>query len=121
MATKLKMMVPQVSWSHQKRIEAAQEEKTQKYSVPPELMIVRDADRLDATGIIGFWRVSAFSGNTGRNVHSTIAHFYEKLKLLPSAMYTSFAKMEANKRGREMKATMAILEAQVTLSSDREK
>lgn len=64
-----------------------------------EFCVVQDADRLDALGAIGIARAFSYGGHKNRPFYSdekpsTIAHFYEKLLLLPALMKTG--------RGREI-------------------
>lgn len=75
-----------------------------------EGQIVQDADRLDALGAIGIARVFAYSGVKNRPIYnndlyddSSIAHFYQKLLLLPDLMNTEKAKTIAQERVDFMK------------------
>lgn len=84
--------------------------------------IVCDADRLDAIGAMGIIRTIEYGASRGRNFYdeedlekvqrgafsqidkaSTLAHFYDKLLLLKSLMYTQTAKDLAEKRTHFMK------------------
>ena len=73
----------------------------------PVLLIIQDADRLDAIGAIGIARAFNYGGfrnnliyspDGEQNKSSTINHFYEKLLLLKSMMNTATGKEMANKR-----------------------
>ena len=73
----------------------------------PLLLIVQDADRLDAIGAIGVARAFNYGGFRNnliyspegeQNKFSTINHFYEKLLLLKSMMNTSTGKEMAKER-----------------------
>ena len=66
--------------------------------------IVQDADRLDAIGAIGIARAFAFGATHGRNLASTIDHFYEKLLRLKDLMNTEQAKELAAVRHTFMEA-----------------
>ncbi len=70
----------------------------------PEGRIVQDADRLDAIGAVGIARTFAFGGSHGRDLDSSIRHFYEKLLLLKDRMNTAKAREMAEARHAFMKA-----------------
>jgi uncharacterized protein len=88
----------------------------------PELMVVQDADRLDAMGAIGIARAFNYGGYKKNVMYnpseapttyisveeyrnsdsSTIAHFYEKLLLLKDLMNTPTGRIMAEQRHKFM-------------------
>lgn len=88
----------------------------------PELMVVQDADRLDAIGAIGIARTFNYGGHKGRALYDpsispnlsmskdeyknstapTLNHFYEKLFLLKDMMNTKTGKGMAQARHQYM-------------------
>jgi uncharacterized protein len=79
----------------------------------PVLLIIQDADRLDAIGAIGIARAFNYGGFRNNSIYSpgkdnsknsTINHFYEKLLLLKSMMNTNTAKELANERHQFLEA-----------------
>jgi uncharacterized protein len=73
----------------------------------PVLLIIQDADRLDAIGAIGIARAFNYGGFRNNNIYnpdnelnnsSTINHFYEKLLVLKDRMNTLTAKRLALER-----------------------
>jgi uncharacterized protein len=73
----------------------------------PILLIIQDADKLDAMGAIGVARAFNYGGfrnniiyspDNEENIHSTINHFYDKLLILKSLMNTGTGKELAEER-----------------------
>ncbi|WP_297439085.1 HD domain-containing protein [Thermococcus sp.] len=65
-----------------------------------EAKILSDADKLDAIGAIGVARVFMYSGEHGRSIEDSLAHFEEKILQLRGLMYTETAKQLARERHR---------------------
>ncbi|WP_456365398.1 HD domain-containing protein [Thermococcus sp.] len=65
-----------------------------------EAKILSDADKLDAIGAIGVARVFMYSGEHGRSIEDSLAHFEEKILKLKDLMYTETAKRLAEERHR---------------------
>ncbi len=63
-----------------------------------ESCILSDADKLDALGAIGIYRVVAISVETRRGIRGLIKHFEEKLSRLINLLCTDVARAEAQKR-----------------------
>ena len=86
-----------------------------KYRGPKtaELMILQDADRLDAIGAIGIARAFSYGGLRKREFYNpqdnttTIGHFYEKLLKLKDEMNTQEARKIAEHRHQFMQDFLA--------------
>lgn len=98
----------------------------------PELMVVQDADRLDAIGAIGIARTFNYGGHKGRALYDpaiapqlhmskaeykastapTLNHFHEKLLLLKDKMNTKAGKEMAASRHAYMEAFLEQFHAE---------
>lgn len=67
-------------------------------TIPLEIRIVQDADRLDAMGAIGIARTFAYGGAKGRSLEDSLGHFDEKLLKLYDLLSTDAAKELALER-----------------------
>jgi uncharacterized protein len=67
-----------------------------------ESQILSDADKLDAMGAIGVYRVSQYGVEHNQSQDHFIKHFYDKLLTLRDQLYTDEAKKLAEKRHRFM-------------------
>ncbi len=65
-----------------------------------EARILSDADKLDAIGAVGIARVFMYSGEHGRSIEDSLAHFEEKILKLRDLMYTETARRLAEERHR---------------------
>lgn len=101
--------------------------KRKKHTEPVELLIVQDADRLDALGAIGIARAFAYGGFRGRPLFDptikpqrftskkdyqnsagpSLNHFYEKILLLKDGMHTKAGKQLAEQRHQFVEAYLA--------------
>lgn len=52
-----------------------------------EAKIVSDADKIDALGAVGIFRVCAFQANNEEGIKEVIAHYYDKLEILQNQLY----------------------------------
>jgi uncharacterized protein len=85
--------------------------KTQPACKSIELMIVQDADRLDAIGAIGVARAFNYGGFINNPVYdpsgnspSTVGHFYDKLLKLKGLINTETGRRLANERHEYLEA-----------------
>jgi len=84
-----------------------------------EAKILSDADKLDALGAIGIYRASCFSYLYGSGLPALHQHFYDKLLLLPSKMYTRTGRKIANERIELMKTYISSLSNELSLKSPK--
>ncbi len=63
-----------------------------------EAKIVSDADKIDALGYIGLYRVVCHGCSEGRTLEDTISHMENKLLKLPDLMYTDIGRRIALER-----------------------
>ena len=68
-----------------------------------EAKILSDADKIDALGAVGIYRAACFQYEHGTGLHAMYQHFFDKLLLLPSKMYTKTGREIADKRVKLMK------------------
>ena len=78
-----------------------------------EAKILRDADRLDALGAIGVYRVITHSCEEGRGIEDTIRHFEEKILRLSSSMYTETARKIAKEREEVVRCFLDALKSEL--------
>ncbi len=63
----------------------------------PEALVLSDADKLDALGIVGFLRVFLHGCETGRNVEESLRHFDEKIFRLRGLLHYGYSRRLAGK------------------------
>ena len=78
-----------------------------------EAKILRDADRLDALGAIGIYRVITHSCEEGRDMEDTIRHFEEKILKLSSSMQTETARKIAGEREEVVRCFLNALRSEL--------
>lgn len=74
-----------------------------------EACVVSDADKLDALGAIGFYRMALVSGELGRPPGDAVNHFYEKLSRLPGLMCTRAGRARAEKLAERLRVMVEWL------------
>ncbi len=75
-----------------------------------EAMVLSDADKLDALGAVGIARVFHTGCQLGRSFTESLAHFREKILLLPGRLYLDYSRGVAASR-------MAIIEEFLSAAS----
>ncbi len=83
-----------------------------------ESCIISDADKLDALGVIGFYRAALVSEYMGRPPLGIVSHYYEKLSLLPKLMCTSKGREEAEKRLSVLRRVIELFRDEVLTYED---
>lgn len=73
-------------------------------SIPLEIRIVQDSDRMDAIGAVGIARTFAYGGAKGRPLQDSLEHFDEKLLKLYDLLTVPAAKEMAKSRYEFLKA-----------------
>ncbi len=61
-----------------------------------EALVLSDADKLDALGIVGFIRVFIYSCRNGRSFEDTLKHFDEKIFKLSGEMKFRYSRLKAS-------------------------
>ncbi len=79
-----------------------------------EAMVLSDADKLDALGVVGAARAFITGHEMGRSVWESLEHFAEKLLELPRLMHLEQSRRIAERRARILVAMLeeSILEAE---------
>ena len=84
-----------------------------------EAKILSDADKIDALGAVGIYRAACFQYEHGTGLLAMYQHFFDKLLLLPSKMYTQTGREIANKRVELMKMYIKELEEELGLKTTK--
>ncbi|QEE15454.1 HD domain-containing protein [Promethearchaeum syntrophicum] len=79
-----------------------------------EAQITSDADKLDALGAVGIFRVCAYQGQQGSGIPAVIAHINEKILKLESHMFLDFSKGLAHERSSFILEFMKRIEEETT-------
>ena len=80
-----------------------------------EAKILSDADKIDALGAVGIYRAACFQYEHGTGLMAMYRHFFDKLLLLPSKMYTESGRKIADDRIGLMKLFITELENELHL------
>ena len=80
-----------------------------------EAKILSDADKIDALGAVGIYRAACFQYEHGTCLMAMYRHFYDKLLLLPSKMYTETGRKIANDRVGLMQLYIKEMERELHL------
>ena len=80
-----------------------------------EAKILSDSDKIDALGAVGIYRAACFQYEHGTGLMAMYRHFFDKLLLLPSKMYTITGKKIADNRIKIMKLYLKELEEELDL------
>lgn len=80
-----------------------------------EAMILSDADKLDALGVVGFLRAFHHSWERGRSLEETILHFDEKLFRLKELMHYECSRKMAEKLEQRMQTILLWLKEEVLI------
>jgi len=78
-----------------------------------ESCILSDADKLDALGAIGFYRLVETGAAMGRTAVDSLAHYWEKLEKLPQLMCTVEGRREALKRLERLKRMVELFRGEL--------
>lgn len=100
----IQRIIPNISYSAETRLLKAGG-LTDWHRSCPELLIVQDADRLDAIGAVGVLRCAAFSGAKGRTlvgkgdgVDTAEQHFYDKLLNVKDRMKVGLEQVQEERK-----------------------
>ncbi len=79
-----------------------------------EAMILSDADKLDALGVVGFLRAFYYGWERGRSLEETISHFNEKLFRLKGLLHYECSRRIAEKLEQRMQVILTWLEEEIS-------
>ncbi|MEM1509835.1 MAG: HD domain-containing protein [Thermofilaceae archaeon] len=78
-----------------------------------EAMILSDADKLDALGVVGFLRAFHHGWEKGRSLEETLLHFDEKLFRLKELLHYECSRKIAEKLEQRMQTILVWLEEEI--------
>ncbi|MEM4436074.1 MAG: HD domain-containing protein [Thermosphaera sp.] len=82
-----------------------------------EALVVSDADKLDALGVVGFLRVFLFSFKHGRSLEETLRHFEEKIFNLDSELFFNYSRTLAEELAARTKKLVGDLLSELSSNS----
>ncbi len=83
-----------------------------------EAMILSDADKLDAMGIVGFIRAIEHGYQTGRTYTETLAHFDEKIFKLRGLMHFDVSREIAERLENRLRTVLSWLNDETATKSE---
>ncbi|MEZ0394223.1 MAG: HD domain-containing protein [Desulfurococcaceae archaeon] len=82
----------------------------------PEAMVLSDADKLDALGLVGFLRVMSYGWRAGRSLEESLRHFDEKILRLKDLMHFGYSRREAERLTARVRELLDALAEELGLS-----
>ncbi|MGC9011662.1 HD domain-containing protein [Thermogladius sp.] len=83
-----------------------------------EALVLSDADKLDALGVVGFLRVFAYNWKTGSSMDDIIKHFHEKIFRLKDLMHFAYSKRRAEELTSRVERVVRELLEELSSSSE---
>ena len=103
-------IIPCISYSYSRKHPDVVHQTMQQH---PELVILQDADRLDALGAVGIARAFAFGGAKRQGLDDTLEHFSDKLEKLEGGMWTLEGRRLARARAAKIQEFRAMWDDEV--------
>ena len=97
--------------------QAIEEHRFRNGKIPRTLegKVLQDADRLDAVGAIGIYRVIFYSCEYRRSIEDTIKHFEKKILKLKDTLHTKYARKLAEKRHKLVEDFVTQLKEEISI------